>query len=317
MGDPGSIGPEILWDAYQKVSSQLVFDIEIFGDPRVYELLGIKISDSFLSHFSASLDWQSLPPVQHIGVETTEGGIHALAYLNASVQAVKDGRVNGLVSGPVSKNAVSKIAPGFRGHTYFYEDCLLAHDRQRAVMSFFGQRFSLILLTHHIPLTEVSSVLHKMDLVPAVHMSLRDFSKWIPDLKVGVCGFNPHAGEEGLLDCGEDQILRSMVTELRKLGWQIENPLPADTLFCDHVLKDFNMVISAYHDQGLIPFKMAHFPRGLGVTLGLRVPRLSVDHGTAFSIAGKQLASSLSLQEAMLLMTDHFTRITKLNSSDR
>ena len=314
MGDPGSIGPEILWDAFQKVSDKLTFDIEIFGDPRVYKLLGIKISDSFLGHFSSSFDWQSLPPIKEIGKETREGGVHSLAYLNASVQAVREGRVHGLVSGPVSKNSVSKISPGFRGHTYFYEDLLLSKDRGRAVMSFFGQRFSLILLTHHIPLSGVSEVLQKMDLVATVHRSLMDFSRWEPNLKIGVCGFNPHAGEEGLLDCGEDLVLRSMVTELRKLGWQIENPLPADTLFCEHVLKDFNLVISAYHDQGLIPFKMAHFPRGLGVTLGLEVPRLSVDHGTAFSIAGKGLASSLSLQEAIHLMNDYFTRLSTTGS---
>ena len=150
--------------------------MEIFGDPRIYETLGIEISKSYRDLFSTALRIEEYSPVVEVGKETKAGGEHSLLYLEASVSAVKEGRVQALVNGPVSKSAVSSTLPGFRGHTYFYEEHLLRRGRSQAVMAFYGKVFSLVLLTHHLPLAKVSAQLGELDLSSLVHRSLCDFS---------------------------------------------------------------------------------------------------------------------------------------------
>lgn len=293
MGDPAGIGPEILWKAYLNLKQSLRCDFCIFGNSEVYSLHGIHITQDFSKrHIAPGLSLNDLSP----GVESKCSGELALAYLTQSVRHVQEGRVFALLNAPVSKKAISFTLPTFLGHTQFYEFHL--GTGVMAMMGFMGRHFNLLLLTHHQPLATVSQSLKTMDLEGMLRFGIKEFSKVLgPGLVSAVAGFNPHAGESGLMDQGEDESIRKAVSALQQ-DYQIQGPIPADSLFTARELSHIDLVFACYHDQGLIPFKSMHAPGGFSITLGLQVPRVTVDHGTAYSIAGRGVADAQSLTEA-------------------
>ena len=246
LGDPCGVGPEITWNAFNQVYEKLDYDLEILGDIRIYDSLGISVSDEFRSCFTSSFNENSLSKIQSVGKECERGGEHAYTYLMASVSSVLNGSVRGLINGPLSKSSVAKVSPGFLGHTQFYEEHLLAADSTEAMMCFWGNRFSLLLLSHHVPLAQVSEMLLSRDQGAIVLKCMKSFQDLLGELRIGVCGFNPHAGEQGLMDHGEDRHLGRLVRDLKISGYNVQGPLPADTLFCPGILDAFNMIVSSH-----------------------------------------------------------------------
>lgn len=210
-----------------------------------------------------------------------------------------------IVTAPVAKNALHLAGHNYNGQTEVLQH-FLAHDEQLAEMLFVAQKFRVLLLTRHCPLKEIS--LTKEIVTTKIKNLAETFKKHfnIQNPKFALCGFNPHAGEDGILGKEEIDILIPAVKELQAIGINITMPLPADTLFVNAAKEYFNnqtptydCYIANYHDQGLIPIKTVAGAKTVNTTIGLDIIRTSPGHGTAFDIAGKNIADPDSMIEAV------------------
>jgi len=207
--------------------------------------------------------------------------------------------VHAVATAPVNKLAFSRAGLPWKGHTD-----LLAHltGSSRVAMMFWSEPLKVVLATIHVPLASVPGALTREVLDGIVDLSAAELPRFgIPQPRLALAGLNPHAGEDGLLGTEDETVLRPAVNAARARGIDIDGPFPADTLFVRAARGEFDAVIACYHDQGLIPVKLLAFGRAVNVTLGLPIVRTSVDHGTAFDIAGKGVADPSSMIEAVLL----------------
>jgi len=204
-----------------------------------------------------------------------------------------------LVTLPISKEAVALSREGFTGHT----ELLAALDGksfEEVAMVLGGQRMIVVPLTRHIPIAAVSSVLSTDLVVRQVMLAHEWFLRWKKrPPTIWLAGLNPHAGEHGKLGLEESSVLVPAVAFLKQRGVIIEGPLPADTMFAKGLAAGVDIFVGCYHDQVLAPLKILHFDEAVNTTLGLSIVRTSPDHGTAFDIAGKGIASERSLAEAI------------------
>jgi 4-hydroxythreonine-4-phosphate dehydrogenase len=275
-GDPSGIGPEISEKAA--------------ADPRV-----LAVCEPVIYGLHAAGDLAAFP----VGQVNARAGLSAFETIEAAVRDALDGRVSAVATAPVSKAAFAAAGLPWRGHTD-----LLAHlcGTREAVMFFWADRLKVALATVHIPLAEVPGALTAVRLrhvLRTVAAELPGFGLARP--RIAVAGLNPHAGEGGLLGTEDRDIIAPVVAELGREGLEVSGPHPADTVFVRAMRGEFDVVVAAYHDQGLIPVKLASFGRAVNVTLGLPIIRTSVDHGTAFDIARTGTADPGSLVEAILL----------------
>ena len=275
-GDPAGIGPEIV--------------VKAVHDPRVVEVCRPVI---YGPHTAAELDeFQA-------GVVSAAAGRAAYEAIDRAVTDARAGRVDAIATAPINKEAFAEAGLPWRGHTD-----LLAHlcGVQDAAMMFWSERLRVVLATVHIPLRDVPGKLTTELLMRTIHLTAASMPMFgIEDARIGVAGLNPHAGENGLLGSEDGDVIVPAVTRARADGLDVRGPIPADTLFVRAVRGEFDVVIAAYHDQGLVPVKLVAFGRAVNVTLGLPIVRTSVDHGTAFDIARKGTADEGSLVEAILL----------------
>ena len=275
-GDPAGIGPEIALRAAEHPEVRAVCDPILYGPS----------SDDELTPF---------------GRGRTSAAAGRAAY-NAIIHAVSDaldGRVNGLATAPINKEAFAEAGLPWKGHTD-----LLAHltGARRGVMMFHSDTLRVVLATVHIPLADVPKALTQPLLEEVIDLAASELPRFgIPAPRIAVAGLNPHAGEHGLLGSEDERVLRPAVAACAKRAVRVSGPFPADTVFVRAIRGEFDVVIACYHDQGLIPVKMAAFGRAVNVTLGLPIVRTSVDHGTAFDIAGKGIADPSSMVEAVKL----------------
>jgi 4-phospho-D-threonate 3-dehydrogenase / 4-phospho-D-erythronate 3-dehydrogenase len=273
VGDPAGIGPEVAAKAA--------------GDPRVR---------------SACEPVLYGPPD---GVVFRPGELSAAAghaAHEAIVQAVGDalrGQVAALATAPVNKQALSLAGLRWRGHT----DMLAAlTSSPRVAMMFFSEKLRVVLATIHVPLSDVPGMLTRELLRDVIQLAARELPRFgYPRPRLALAGVNPHAGEHGLIGTEEQTVLAPAVASCRQEGIDVVGPSPADTVFVRAVQGEFDAVIACYHDQGLIPVKLAAFGHAVNVTLGLPIIRTSVDHGTAFDIAGRGIADPESMVQAVLL----------------
>lgn len=239
------------------------------------------------------------------GELTNDGGKYAIQSLTAAVEALKDGKIDVLVTAPIHKKNVHDDHFPYTGHTPYLQDTFGKDD---VVMLMVAGDFRVGLVTEHVPVEEVASKITKEHIVSKlliINQSLqRDFD--IAKPKIAVLALNPHAGDNGLIGDEEERIIRPAIQEARKHDILIEGPFAADGFFArQHHLK-FDAVLAMYHDQGLIPFKSLAIEPGVNYTAGLPIVRTSPDHGTAFDIAGKDLADATSFRAAMFKGIDIF-----------
>jgi len=247
-----------------------------------------------------------------IGRDTPGGGRHSGWALDIACRLTTEGVVDGIVTGPISKNSLNLGGYPYTGHTEFLSRYYDAPDCQM-VMACGG--FRVVPLTRHIPLSEVPASITAEKIVSTLRVLNRalqtDFGIRTP--RIAVAGLNPHAGDSGLVGSEEADVIAPAISRARRLGIRVTGPLPGDALFQSAFETasrtasgkgrsgTFDAFIAMYHDQGLIPFKMVSQRRGVNVTVGLPVVRTSVDHGTAYDVAGKGVASTDSLREAYRL----------------
>ncbi len=240
-------------------------------------------------------DHGQFPP----GQLSAEAGLAAFSAIEDAVRDALEGRVHAIATAPINKEAFALAGLPWRGHTD-----LLAHltGAPEVAMMFYSEPIRVVLATVHVPLAEVPKILTKEKMSSVLTLTARELPRFgYPSPKIGVAGLNPHAGEGGLLGTEDRDVIAPAVESCRAAGLDVQGPFPGDTVFVRAQRNEFDVVVACYHDQGLIPVKLLAFGKSVNVTLGLPIIRTSVDHGTAFDIAGKGIADPGSLVEAILL----------------
>ncbi len=232
------------------------------------------------------------------GKASRETGKAALAALRQACEDLKEGNLDAIVTGPIDKQTVHSDEFPFTGHTEFLTKYFGSTD---SLMFMVSETLRIGLVTEHVALANVASQITKEKIASKLMLmeaSLRkDFS--IAKPKIAVLGLNPHAGDNGLIGSEDDQIIKPVVNDFRNKGKLVFGPFPPDGFFGTAQYQKYDAILAMYHDQGLIPFKTITFDTGVNFTAGLSVVRTSPDHGTAYSIAGKNQASEASMREAI------------------
>lgn len=240
------------------------------------------------------------------GVETLEAGKLALEALKIAVEDLKSGKIQALVTAPVNKNNINSEEFPFIGHTEFITDAVGAKE---SMMMMVSEDFRVGLVTGHLPVSKISEALTKEKVNQKILIFLNSLKEdfGIEKPKIAILGLNPHAGEDGLLGKEEEEILKPAIREMKDKNHYVFGPYSADGFFGMMHQKRFDGVLAMYHDQGLIPFKSIAFNSGVNFTAGLPVIRTSPDHGTAYNIAGKNMADEGSMRAAIHLAADIVT----------
>ncbi len=296
-GDPAGIGPEITSKAirFLKLRKDIIFivygKLELFNDGNsIVKIINITEAASPENIYWIEIDSKNIEQ----GKPTAQSGKIAYEILSHCAENLNSGQLEAVVTAPVSKDAIRHTHPNFIGHTEFFAS---SSNTKNVIMSFWGPHFNLSLLSTHIAVSDVSKYLTSRSLKPKFRLIYQETNKMIHNPKIAMLGVNPHASENGAFG-NEDILIAKVLQELEEEDIHIDGPFPADTFFAAKATS-YDMIISAYHDQGLIPFKMISADEGVNVTLGLPFIRTSVDHGTAYDIAGKGIASEKSLLQAV------------------
>ena len=311
IGDPNGIGPEVVLKTF---SDSRMFD---FCTPIVYahpdflasqnKHFGLKVPLHTLNDrpqrraLNVVSSWDTTPQVAY-GQETKTAGKFALQSLTAATAALKEGTIQALVTAPINKASIQSEAFDFPGHTDYLAQALGGE----ALMFMIHDQLRVGLLTDHVAISEVSSLFTQDRIVNKLRLmseSLRqDFGIRKP--KIAVLGINPHAGDNGVIGSEDMNILAPTLANQKIENTLLFGPFSADAFFGSQSYLDYDAVLAAYHDQGLVPFKTLSFGEGVNYTAGLSAVRTSPDHGTAFSIAGKGIADHRSFQQAVFAALD-------------
>jgi 4-hydroxythreonine-4-phosphate dehydrogenase len=309
-GDPVGIGPEISLRAIQEESIRAYCRIVLFGDYILLreqaERLGIQFDLPRIAHDLSGpapdcgvCDLPARRDEIRLGKGSQAGGMAAAQNIVTCAHACKNGLLDAMVTAPLNKTWLQRAGFSYAGHTEFLADLAGAPE---VAMAFLTERLKVVLATIHLPLKAAIELITAPLLIRKLSILIREFSRLgLPCRKIAVAGMNPHAGEDGLLGTEEQAIIGPAVAEAGRLfpEVKIEGPLPADTLFYRAVQGEFDAVLALFHDQGLGPIKLVGFGEAVNVTLGLPFIRTSVDHGTAFDIAGKGIARHQSMIAAI------------------
>ena len=299
MGDPAGVGPELALKALQDSRVRAQCNPIIVGDSGLLDLLAKRLglkrpaADDVMN--VTSLDLKRLKP----GKPAKEAGMALISYIEEAVFVAAIGDAAAMVTCPISKEAAKMAGFSFPGHTEFIAWLTGAKD---FVMMLGGRDLKVALVTIHEAIKDVPGLVTKKAVLNTIKVTdrafRRDFGMKRP--RIAVCGLNPHAGEAGMFGDEDIKIITPAVKKAREAGINAIGPLPPDTVFYRAVRKkEFDCVVAMYHDQGLGPLKLMHFEDGVNATLGLPIIRTSVDHGTAYDIAWKGVASHESLVAAI------------------
>lgn len=307
-GDPAGVGLEIIaaWAQAHPQASQAACLI----GPRMWldELAACGIA----FHRTLAVGPRSFMP--HPGKPTVEGADLAVEALECAAAGCREGDFSAVVTAPVSKIWLKRVGFSFPGQTEFFAD----RWGDVPTMAFAGGRLRVVIATRHIPLQDVPRQLDAPSLQHAVAQAVQLVQcLGVARPRIGVCGLNPHAGEEGLLGSEEQDVLNPQLTELRSTYPDLSLCQPADTLFRRHLQGEFDAVVALYHDQGLAPLKTLEFDQAVDITLGLPWVRTGPDHGTGFSIAGKNVATITSFANAVDLARKLACKLSKNGQGNR
>ncbi len=301
MGDPGGIGPEVIWKALRLLPPEDQRDIVIIGKKAVMEdalaLAGLEIWGGVSIEEPESLKAMDRAVFKTRGRPTAEGGRAAYECIHAALNGCIEGRFSAMVTAPISKEALHSAGYNWPGHTEMLAE--LTGTKSYGMM-LAGGPLRVMLVTTHLPLSEVPRRLSEEGVYEKIILARRGAEMLgMRNPGIGVSGLNPHAGEAGLFGDEEERIILPAVQRARAEGVDVTGPLPPDVIFRKAYLGELDIVVAMYHDQGLIPLKMIAFDKGVNITVGLPVVRVSPDHGTAYDIAWKGLADPSSMLEAI------------------
>lgn len=320
IGDLNGIGCEV---ALKTFEDSRMFDFctpVIFASNKTIsgqqKALGISIPFNGVQEASKAVDgklnivnvWKQVPEIK-FGEATKEAGEFALQSLKAAVASLKKGDIDVLVTAPINKNNIQSEEFTFPGHT----DYLAQELEGDSLMFMVTDKLKVGLLTDHVAVKDVASAIIPRlirDKVNTIEKSLKmDFGIRKP--KIALLGINPHSGDNGVIGKEDEEVLKPVIKEMVNMGHLVFGPYSADSFFGSDGYTNFDAVLAAYHDQGLIPFKTLSFGQGVNFTAGLDKIRTSPDHGTAYEIAGKGKADHSSFKEAVFMALKIFKNRTE------
>ncbi|MEQ1604589.1 MAG: 4-hydroxythreonine-4-phosphate dehydrogenase PdxA [Pyrinomonadaceae bacterium] len=308
MGDAAGIGPEIVLKALEDKALKEACRCVIIGDTSFLRKTAKELASTFelteLSDEGANkvevLDLKNLPAEFPIGIDAAVTGKASAESIEAAVKLWREGKIDAICTAPISKKAIHLGGYDFPGHTEFLAELTGTKDFR---MSFFAEGLRTVLLSTHLPLLAAIDLIRKDNLIDLIAFTNREMSKLLGrKVSIAVAGLNPHASEGGMFGGEEAAEITPAIEHCRDvLGINASGPYSPDTIFLRGFKGDFDAVIALYHDQATIAVKSLSFGSGVNVTLGLPVIRTSVDHGTAFDIAGKGIAEASSMISAIKL----------------
>lgn len=317
MGDPCGIGPEIICKALAQGNIQHGCTPIVFGDWGAMERalaitnVPLKMRDFRRAHAADLADPSNLilvpcttlmPEDMEFGAPTSGAGEAVYRYITEALSFVQSGAAEALVTAPINKKALNLAGYHYPGHTELLAELT---DTDQVVMMLAGSTLRVTLVTIHEALADVPRLLSIEKVLDTIRITAEGIQHYFKaDPKIAVLSLNPHGGEQGLFGSEENLIIVPAIEDAKRLGIKAEGPFPADTLFHSAARGEFDAVVCMYHDQGLIPLKLLHFDDGVNVTLGLPIIRTSVDHGTAYDLAGKGEASAQSLIAALVMAAE-------------
>ena len=320
MGDPAGIGPEVVLKAVAEEEIRSVCVPVIIGDAQL------------LAHTARTLDLQSgydivrrgeplpghltEPVIFHLdnvggyiepGIESGAAGKAAAGYIEAAVELCAAGSIEAIATAPINKRALFLGGYSFPGHTEFLASLTSTEEYAMALVA---ANLRIVLLSTHVPLAEAIRMVERDRIIRIIRLAHRELQRWgIDRPRIAVAALNPHGAEGGLFGVEEGSEIVPAVEACRGVDdLNVRGPFSADTIFLRASRGEFDAVIACYHDQAMIPVKCLSFGEAVNVTLGLPFIRTSVDHGTAFDIAGKGLAEHSSMMAAIKLAADLSTR---------
>jgi 4-hydroxythreonine-4-phosphate dehydrogenase len=330
MGDPAGIGPEIAVKALQQTHLYEICRPLMVGDASVMEqiigLLGLNFTVNAINQVSEARFVQGCIDVIDLKITDIDalkfGEIDAVngeASFQSVVKAIELAlakEVDGTVTGPINKKSINEAGHHFAGHTEIY-----AHytNTKKYAMLLVEDHINVIHVSTHVSLRQACDLVKKDRIIQVIELivdGLKRLGK--ANVKIGVAGLNPHSGENGLFGTEDMEEIVPAIAAAKAMGYDVEGPIPPDTLFAKAAMGAYGGVVAMYHDQGHIPFKLAGFKwnaekqqmdsvKGVNITLGLPIIRTSVDHGTAFEIAGKGIASA----DAMIFAIESAVQLSK------
>jgi 4-hydroxythreonine-4-phosphate dehydrogenase len=307
-GEPAGIGPDLCVQLAQYSQDN---ELIVIAAP---ELLQQRAEQLGLSIQLEKADLQQIPKptpagiIRYLPVEldcnVIAGALdlrnanYVLATLTTALELCMQGKCDALITGPVHKSVINDAGFDFTGHTEFFAQ---GAGVERVVMMLATPTLRVALVTTHLPLTKVSQAITRASLTETIAILSADLTTKfsIASPRIAVCGLNPHAGEGGHLGSEEIDIISPVIEDFKSQGYRISGPWPADTIFVQDRLKEFDVVLAMYHDQGLPVLKHSGFSQAVNITLGLPFIRTSVDHGTALDLAGTGLTKIGSLKAAV------------------
>ncbi|MET3129284.1 4-hydroxythreonine-4-phosphate dehydrogenase [Arcicella rosea] len=316
LGDYNGVGPEVILKALTSNRILKLCTPVIYGSQRVFTyyrkalelkdwtLHGIHGIDQINPKFTNVITcWDDKQTEVTPGKVTPEAGAAALACLQKATEDLKAGHIHAIVTAPINKNNIQSEEFKFPGHTEYFTE---AFDSKESLMFLVSDVLRVGVVTGHIPLGRVRGAITQEKITQKLNLMftslVEDFGIQKP--KIAVLGLNPHAGEDGLLGNEEKEVISPVLEQFRKKGNLVFGPFPADGFFGNAQFKHYDAVLAMYHDQGLIPFKYISFENGVNFTAGLSIVRTSPDHGTAYDIAGKNIAKETSMLEAIFTAID-------------
>lgn len=330
MGDPASIGPEIAVKAMLEEKIHAICRPLLVGDAGVLRdiirRMGKNAAVNAIQQVSEAkfqlntIDVIDLANVQldalKFGEISAMAGGAAFEAVTKVIDMALKGDIDATVTGPINKKSINEAGHHFAGHTEIY-----AHytGTKKYAMLLVEEHLKVIHVSTHVSLRQACDLVKKeriLEVTELLHNGLKQLNE--TNLRIGIAGLNPHAGDAGLFGTEDDMEIQPAVEEARRLGYEVEGPVPPDTLFAKAATGYYGGVVAMYHDQGHIPFKLTGFKwnaakqqmdsvKGVNITMGLPIIRTSVDHGTAFEIAGKGIASA----DAMVLAIESAVQLSK------
>lgn len=312
IGDPAGIGPEVVLKAIsdekiREICSPIVIGdaqyllelTETLGLPRDYQIVSKHSVLNENSDLPIIYDLQNIRDKVELGKESAATGRAAAEYIETAVRLCIEKKISAIATAPISKNALQMAGYKYPGHTEFLAE--LTNTKEFA-MSFFADNLRVILLSTHVALRLALDLIKSEPLMRLIRLAHRELEKiGIEHPRLAVAALNPHGGENRMFGTEESEEIDPAIMICQKDGINVRGAFSADTIFLRAARGEFDAVIALYHDQATIPIKALRFGEAVNVTLGLPIIRTSVDHGTAFDIAGKNLAEHSSMKTAIML----------------
>ena len=312
MGDPAGVGPEVVLKALQHVDVFERCRPLVIGDRRIleraadclridrphYEIVDQLTEAQFRPGLVTMLDLENADPADcPLGRVTPAAGRAAVEYVLRACDDALAGRIDAMVTAPINKESINLAGFSYPGHTELLAERTGTENVSILLVS---PKLRVVHVSTHVSLAEAICRVTRARVLEVIELAWRGCQLLgISQPRIAVAGLNPHASEGGLFGDQEEREIRPAIQDARTRGWEVSDPQPGDTVFMRAVNGEFDIVVAMYHDQGHIPMKLLAFDTGVNVCIGIPIIRTSVDHGTAFDIAGQGVASENSLLAAI------------------